>query len=368
MPLTAERRSEIDARQGWIADLLSQVAADQVLLLEPANQHWFAGAPLCRGILDPAEQPALVISANQRWLICSNVDTQRIFDNFLDDLGFQLKEWPWHTGREQLLADVCQNRVVASDRFIRDATYIGDKVRLQRLYLSPLAQARLRETAFELAHALEATARNFDRGDSEQEVAGQLGHRLLHRGLEPLVLQVAADGRSIRDPRPGFTELPVHSWCLLWAQVRCGGMHAAATRTAWFGTPEEEFRKHYAATGPIHVARRLIHTPGLKTSEVIAAGQRVAVSLGFEHAWHDSPHGWLTGWLSSERMLGPLSDQPLDANVAITWQCRIGSAVTLDTDLITSQGPELLTATDVWPMRRYKLGDRIVDLPDVLVR
>src|SRR5207249_2599999 len=73
-------------------------------------------AVTARGILDPASAPAVYCTAEGRWLIASNIDSQRIFDEDIDGLGFQLKEWPWHWGREQFLADLCFNRKIACDR------------------------------------------------------------------------------------------------------------------------------------------------------------------------------------------------------------------------------------------------------------
>src|SRR4051812_2861860 len=121
----AARRAEIEERQAVAGALLTELAAEQLLLLEPANVHWFCGAPLARGILDPAEQPALVVTATARWVLCSNVDSLRLFDTWLDDLGFQLKEWPWYQSRDQLLADVCDGRKIACDRRVRECTPAG---------------------------------------------------------------------------------------------------------------------------------------------------------------------------------------------------------------------------------------------------
>src|SRR5579871_1878824 len=106
------RRAEIDAKQAQVAELLQQAEADGLLLLEPFSMAWFAGAPLADGTPDPATRPALYLTAAQRWLVASNVDTQYLFDSFLDGLGFQLKEWPWHWGRGQLLLDLTHNRKV----------------------------------------------------------------------------------------------------------------------------------------------------------------------------------------------------------------------------------------------------------------
>src|SRR5262249_18466925 len=136
-----DRRSDIDAKQTRVAALLQQAGCEGLLVLEPDNFAWLTSGALARGVLGPAALPAPCFSNEQRWLLCSNADSQRMFDEELDGLGFQLKEWPWHWGREQLLADLCQGRRVISDRTFGDCKVIGDELRRLRRVLSGYERA-----------------------------------------------------------------------------------------------------------------------------------------------------------------------------------------------------------------------------------
>ena len=49
--------------------ILSEAGADALLLIEPANIAWLTGAPLCQGIPDPSEWPAVWVTNHQRWLV-----------------------------------------------------------------------------------------------------------------------------------------------------------------------------------------------------------------------------------------------------------------------------------------------------------
>jgi len=81
----------------------------------------------------PTSYPRL-LAAEQRWLVCSNVDSQRLFDEELDGLGFQLKEWPWHWNRTQYLTDLVQGKAFACDRPLGDGRSLSDSlVRLRRV-------------------------------------------------------------------------------------------------------------------------------------------------------------------------------------------------------------------------------------------
>src|SRR5207249_7734032 len=130
-----------------------------LLVLEPENFTWLTAGGAARGVADPADLPALYFSPEGRWALCSNVDSQRIFDEEIDGLGFQLKEWPWHWGRAGLLADLCQGRNVAADTPIEGCQSLAEQLRKLRLTLSEYDRACYRALGQVLSHALEATGR-----------------------------------------------------------------------------------------------------------------------------------------------------------------------------------------------------------------
>ena len=83
----------------------------------PAHVAWFTGGMNVRGLIADTERPGVYTNGRQRWLLCcSNVDTQRLFDEELDGLGFQLKEWQWATGRAVLLGELVAGKKFATDR------------------------------------------------------------------------------------------------------------------------------------------------------------------------------------------------------------------------------------------------------------
>ena len=192
----SDRRADIDAKTALVAALLQTVGCEGLLLFEPENFAWLTSGASARGLPDAASAPALYCNGDGRWLIARNVDSQRLFDEELDGLGFQLKEWPWHWGREQLFADLCQNRHVASDRPFDACRPVADELRRLRRTLTLYEQACLLTLGQTLSHALEATCRDLAVNDTEREAAGRIGHRLMHRGALPVHIGVAADGRS----------------------------------------------------------------------------------------------------------------------------------------------------------------------------
>jgi Xaa-Pro dipeptidase len=132
-----DRRADIDDKMNRVAALLQEVNCEGLLLFEPENLAWLSSGAAARSLPDAASAPALWCNGDQRWLLAANHDAQRLFDEELDGLGFQLKEWPWHWGRDQLVADLCQNRRVACDRPCPALTHLGEPLAELRRLLTP---------------------------------------------------------------------------------------------------------------------------------------------------------------------------------------------------------------------------------------
>jgi Xaa-Pro aminopeptidase len=362
------RRAEVEAKQERVGELLADAGAEGLLLIDPANVAWFCGAPLGQGILDPGEWPALFLMAMQRWLVAGNADSQRLFDIHLDGLGFQLKEWQWHGGRDRLLGELVGNRRMASDRLLTDCVPLGPALRRLRCLLTEAERARLLALGAVVAHAVEATCRTLERGQTEEEVAGQVSHRLLHRGITPTALTVAADGRARRHRRPGVTAEKVEKTCLVAATAARGGLHVATARTVSLGPKDPVFRQEYDAASRVVAAQAGAGAPGTALAFVLEAGRKTAAAAGFEHAWRDFPPGFLTGWLPVERPFVPAATYALDFGWAVVWQALVGGAFAADTYLVQDGGPVCVTPVENWPVKRFHVHGRAMDVPDILVR
>ena len=288
----SDRRADVDAKTARVAALLQEVGCEGLLLfgagkLRLADQRRRGPRPA-----RPGRRPRRLLQRRgRRWLIASNVDSQRLFDEELDGLGFQLKEWPWHWGREQLLADLCQSRRVASDRPFGDCRVVADELRRLRRSLTVYEQACLLTLGQTLSHALEATCRTLAVNDTEREIAGQIGHRLMHRGVLPVHIGVAADGRSRLYRHFGFTSTPIRQYAVLTATARKYGLCASASRSVSFGGIDAEFQKEHNAVCRVSASYLASTWPDAVPREILTAGRRIYLISGFEHEWLLAPQG-----------------------------------------------------------------------------
>jgi Xaa-Pro dipeptidase len=364
----SDRRADIDLKMGQVATLLAETASDGLLLLDPDNFAWLTSGATPRGQLNPDEAPAVYCNGEQRWLLASNVDSQRFFDEELDGLGFQLKEWPWHWGREQLLQDLCQTRRVICDRPFGDVKVVGERLRRLRRQLTAYEQACLRALGHLVSHALEATCRTMEPNQTEREVAGQLSHRLMHRGLLPLHVGVAADDRSKRYRNYGYTSMPIAKYAQMTATARKYGLTASASRSICFGELPAEIRQDHNAVCRVSASYLASTWPDAVPREVLAAARRIYTVSGYEHEWMLSEQGQVTGRAPVELAITTKTEDIFLPGWAVTWHASAGCAASCDTFLVTDKGPRVLTPTETWPLKRIRIQGAEFVRPDVLQR
>jgi Xaa-Pro dipeptidase len=364
----ADRRADLESKQARVVALLQEVGCDGLLVLEPENFAWLTSGAAARGVLDPQDLPALYLHTDQRWILAANVDAQRLFDEELEGLGFQLKEWPWQSGRAQLLADLCQGRTVACDRPFGSCKLVAEPLRQLRRTTTAYEQACYRALGPIISHALEATCRTMTVDETEREIAGQLSHRLLHRGAQPLHIEVAADGRSRSYRQCGFTSAPVRHYCVLSVTARKYGLCAMASRAVCFGEPEPQFRKEHDAACKISATYLASSWPDAVPRQIFTTGRRVYLVTGFEHEWRLCPQGHVTGRLPIELNLTPQTQDLFRAGWPITWRASVGAAFSCDTLLVSDEGPRVITPTEVWPLKRIRVQGADFFRPDLLLR
>ena len=283
--------------------------------------------------------PALFLTPDARWLLCSNADSQRIFDEEIDGLGFQLKEWPWHLDRATLFADLCQGRNIAVDVPMEGCKLVAPRLALARRELTDYQVACYRMLGQTLSHAIEATGRTLTAGETEREIAGQISHRLLHRGVHPLLISVTGDGRGRSYRQAAFTSAPVTKTCVMTVAARKYGLCARASRAISFGQADANFRRDHDCACKITATYVAGNWPDSVPRQILLTGQRIYQLTGVEHEFYLAPQGHLTGHAPVELAMSLQDEGLLQARWAITWCVAVGAAVSCDTFLISNEGP-----------------------------
>ncbi len=363
-----ERLVDVDQKHALACNFLEDAGYDALLLQTPASFAWFTSGGDCSRGLGVDAVASLFITPEARVVVCSNVDSARLFETEIHGLGFQLKERPWHEPRSILVEDLCRGRKVASDTGTARTTNVADQIRKMRVELSEIELQRIRDLGRQVTHAVEATARHLERGQSEAEIAGHLTHRLLRHSIQPAQLQVISDGRGRRFRHWSFGTDPVESTCTVAAVGRKYGLCVTAARTVSFGEPTERIAADHqhvtmALASGIHFAQA-----GCDVSDLWQRIQRIYEKCGSSDEWRLADQGAISAFEPAEVPILPSAKMRLCAGMAVHLHPSVGSAMGGETILVGRKRNTLLTERERWPSIDAIVKGTTYSLPDILRR
>jgi Xaa-Pro aminopeptidase len=364
-----QRADVVDRRHQQLAELLAATSLDAVLLRRPASFAWLSagGDSTFRGTAESSA--AAFVTPEARVVLCNGVDTGQFFDRELNGMGFQLKERPWHQPREILLQDLCRGRRVGSDTGEFGTENVEERLVRLRCVLSNFDLLRLRDLSRAVAHAVEATARTFSQGETEAEIAGQLAHRLLKHDIEPVQLQVLADGQGQRYRHWAFGHDRVERTCILRAIGRAHGLHAGVTRTVTFGVPPRSIRDTHQLATLVQSTGMFFSQAGWKLEDTWERVVRIYEKYGAPEEWRRAEQGRVLGYAVEEVPVTPQNRFRLQSGCAMFWHPSVLTAAVGDTILIRDEGFEILTAPDEsWPKMTVEIKGMPLSRPAILVR
>lgn len=368
IPTTDPRRAtDVEQKQQQIIAILEELELDAILLQSPENIAWFTtGADLTRAGSNES-CAAVFITQDARLIACSNVDANQIFDRSIPGLGFQIKTRPWYEPLSQLIRDLCKGRKVASDTGVESTLNLSERFKSLRIPFSELEGERIRELGKLVSHAVEATARRVERGQTEQEIAGCLSHRLLKHGVTPKRLQVMVDGQSIRYRHWGYGEDRLERYCVISAVGSQNGLHAAATRTVSLGKPPSSFIKSHHLALLMQATGMYFSKPGWAFFDTWNRVKRIYEKYECPDEWQHSDQADIIGYLPAETSIILNSEFTLQPGMAAFWHPSVGPAMTGDTILIEEDQTIMITPMEQWPTAKIMVKEHQITLPDILI-
>ncbi len=370
LPKLLDRREDVDAKHARLAELIQETNCEGLLLTQPWNVSWFTSGAVSRGLVAMDDLPFLYILPQQRWILANRCDSRRWFDEEIDQLGFQLKEWDWQGKRDQLGSDLVANRRVITDRPLGVGVDVGPVIDSMRFSLSDYDRVHYQELAKILSHGLEATARNIQPGETEAEIAGHLSHRLIRHGVEVTSLQITADDRIGKYPRGGFRMIPVQERVVLQATIQRRGQYVTASRSVSFVPIASQWQNEFDFACRLTLLAQLATPKNSALQTCLEPCHRYLIKYfpQAEQQWQLFRPALRTGYRAIEAMLSATDRQIIDINHAIIWQTHIGEALVCDTYLCTDSGWDWLTSNENWPYRRYLIQGMSLRQADILFR
>ena len=367
----SRRREDVEVKQRRVIDLLDQTGHDAVIFGRADSLAWFTSGGELGSDLGSEMSPVLLfVNRTSRCVVTDNVQCARVFEEELAGLGFQIKERAWYEEPGRIIDELGHQKRVISDLGPRTSPWSRELNGLKALRqpLTSLERQRLRELGRTLTLAVEATCLNFDKGETEADVAGHLAHRLIREGVIPVDLRIASDDRLSRYRQPAFTAAPILQKATITASGRRFGICATVSRTVSFGPPDAEFQAQQNIATMVDASCIYFSRPGEPVDEIIRRARRIYEKFKYPHEWTLDYLGFVVGYSPREALLVPESPIILGNDMALSWSPSAGSARSCDTIVIDGRGYECVTASQKWPKVEVAVKGFSIQRPGILER
>ncbi|MBI1310351.1 FHA domain-containing protein [bacterium] len=360
------RAALVAQRHELLADYLDAHSLNGIILTRPSNILWFtagADAGLAR-----THAAAVLITNDERTILCRDVDAAALAESLTEEMQLTVRAHDW---RSSLATEI--QSVSATGRFATDVPHdslidVASDLAEKRLPMSRAERWELRRLGHQVSHAVEATLRNFPRGETEAEIAGQLTHRLIRHGITVERMQVYADAHRGDYRRVRIDRQPVEKGCTLSVVARRHGLHVGVSRSVCFGSPDKQILEDHALSLVVQATALVFSKHQWPIADAWKRVHRIYEKFNRGGESLRVEPGWVTGYEPAEVPILPGSEFQLLAGMPVIWQLGVGSALSVDTVLIADGGIDILTPCEFWPTRTVSVKHVELTRPDILVR
>lgn len=341
-------------RHEQVAALLERRGLDAVLLRTPANFAWYTGGADNRvNLADPAGVAGVLLTAEDEWVVTTNIEAQRLRDEQAPDM--EVLAYPWH----EELAGAVRRQIGTGARLGLDSAAdassgawaptesIATDLAPLRWVLDAEAIARYRAVGADAMAALVEAVAELSVGVAERFVAARVADACQRRGLHTPVVLVAGDERIARYRHPIVSDAVCRRRVMVVLCAERGGLVANLTRFVWFEDPEPTKQRQQAVCETLLRRMRVEATlAGTTLAEAFAACQRFYAEAGQPMEWQQHHQGGLTGYASRELIATPRTAQVIQVGQAFAWNPSLPGAKAEETFVLTADGPEIIAGFD----------------------
>jgi len=368
-----EKAEEFSVKLERIRRYLAEKRFAGVALSRSDNFAWAGcGADSVVNTASETGVGTLVVSRDSVALVANNIESDRLLAEELEGLPIdEVRTFPWERPgeKDETIAQMAAGGWFASDDGAGGLPAIGDDFARLRYELTAAEVERYRTLGKDLSAAVEAAARSVERAMTEAEVAALLASHCWQKGMNPVVLLVAADERIENWRHPVVKDTPLARCVMLVTCCRRQGLVAAITRLVHFGPIPEELKRRHHAVCRVDAAFMLNTSPGKTAARVFEAGRQAYSDVGFPDEWQLHHQGGAIGYLPREYIATPECTEIVRQNQAFAWNPSIRGTKSEDTMLVTPRGVEMLTApTEGWPTVSVEIEGRTLERADILVK
>jgi Xaa-Pro aminopeptidase len=336
-----------------IRQLLKDKKLDAIFLSAQSSFAWLSDGG--RGHVAMASESSVgsfFITQKEVYLITNNIEAQRLKEEELPNLDYQVKEHFWYDNnqKDNIISELCSDKRIGSDTPMDGAVDVAQDVAELRYILTDAEVLHYKELGKDCGEAIGKVCKSMKPGLSEFEMAGIMASELYSRSITPIVLLIAVDDRIERYRHPLPTDKRVEKYGMIVICGRKYGLIASATRLFHFGKMSDELRRKHNAVVEVDTVFIAESKPDAVIGDIFAAGQKMYADKGFTGEWQFHHQGGPAGYAARDYVGTPGNASKVLKPQALAWNPSIKGTKSEDTIITTDDKPEIITSTPDWPM------------------
>lgn len=367
-------KMEIEEKYDRINKFLSENKLDGILLTQVRNVYWITAGLANNQIVlnkDVGAASLLILKSGKKYLICNGAEAQRMMDESLKELGYELIQFNWYEAnpvkdvRGELIK---QFGKIGSDVDFPGTINVSEKFKPLRYSLNDYEVIRYSYVARMSTEAVAEVCMKIKPGMNEFEIETITANALRDRQIIPTVLLTAVDKRinNYRHALPGGAVLENYAMINICAEK--WGMPIAVTRFVHFGPLPDELKTKLEKTAIVNAHYQEFTHPGVPASEIFEKMKEWYKSVGYEGEWMLHHQGGAIGYDDREWVIYPGIKEVVQNNQAFAWNPTITGAKVEETMIVNENGFEVLTKSPNWPMIIVNLNGKKYPQPSILIR
>lgn len=307
----------------------------------------------------------VLVTEGRAWVITSIIEANRLRDEELSE-GFEVVGLPWQdeTGRQRFIAEILEDKSVASDRPRQHERALPTEVLQAKRRLLSSELDRYRRLGRFAAEAMTEVLNLAEPTWTEYDLAAAGARALWQRGIHPALTLAAGQDRvqQLRHPVP--TDGVLGERAMLVFCARGFGLYANLSRFVYFRRPTSDELRLRDCCAQVEAAAFHATKPGAVISGIYHGMAKAYADCGFPEEIMRHHQGGTTGYLSREVVANPTRTERIELNTAVAWNPSFPGMKLEDTILVTNTALDVLTSDPHWPLFFHDGLKR----PDFLVR
>lgn len=359
---------EIEIKRNKLLKLIEIKNISGILLSKKCNFRWLTGGH-DNNVIRTEDSPLvyLYIDKSGNYIIATKSDADRVFNEELNGLGFQLILYNWYDENiEDVIKNISGNSFIGCDYSNNSFMNLEYNLTKLRIDLTDCEVNVIKEFSKNYSNMLTDFCLKLKAGLTEKEIADDLEHFFKSYNINFPVLMVGSDDRIYKFRHPIATNKKVKKYLLIATVAELYGLHISISRSVYFGKANVELQKKQEIVNFLEAKLCFNSLPGIMLKDLFEIAKNFYKELKYPDEWQNHTFGGIVGYRPREFLIDALNTVKINKNNIISWNPTISGAKAEDVILVEKNKVIQLTIDKRWPCSEYHVDNMIFFKPRIL--